>query len=127
MSEKKYALVKDQTVINCIVLDDSDLSVQTDVIEHYGADQCVLISEEDLSFVETGSLWNGTNFSAPQPFPSWIWNENTRKWDAPTPQPEQVNPSIVKVYEWDESTLDWVENPDLSYSTDEGSSPLPQL
>lgn len=43
-------------------------------------------------------------FYAPQPFPSWILNESTWTWEAPTPRPDDG-----KVYVWDEATLSWVE------------------
>ena len=43
-------------------------------------------------------------FYAPQPFPSWILNEDTCIWDAPTAYPDDGKP-----YYWDEATLAWVE------------------
>jgi len=43
-------------------------------------------------------------FIPPQPFPSWILDEETCLWNAPTPKPTDG-----KMYEWDEPTLSWVE------------------
>jgi hypothetical protein len=43
-------------------------------------------------------------FIAPQPYPSWILNEETCRWNAPKPYPEGVMP--IKVY-WDEDKVDW--------------------
>ena len=43
-------------------------------------------------------------FIAPQPYPSWLLNEDTCLWDAPTPMPDDG-----KMYTWDESTTSWVE------------------
>lgn len=43
-------------------------------------------------------------FIAPQPFPSWVLDEDTCLWDAPTPYPDDG-----KIYIWDEATLAWVE------------------
>lgn len=43
-------------------------------------------------------------FVPPKPFDSWVLNEETGLWDAPTPQ---TDPSYV----WDEQTLQWIENP----------------
>jgi len=37
-------------------------------------------------------------------FQSWILNEDTCLWEAPTPMPTDG-----KFYRWDESTLSWVE------------------
>ena len=43
-------------------------------------------------------------FIPPQPYPSWILNEETCLWNPPTPTPMDDKP-----YMWDESTLSWVE------------------
>jgi hypothetical protein len=42
-------------------------------------------------------------FIPPQPFPSWVLNENTCLWDAPTPMPTDD-----QRYYWDEPTTSWV-------------------
>lgn len=41
-------------------------------------------------------------FIAPQPYPSWLLNENF-DWQAPTPKPNDFDSY------WDEATLDWVQ------------------
>jgi len=43
-------------------------------------------------------------FIPPKPFASWILNESTCLWDAPTPMPADD-----KRYSWDEATTSWVE------------------
>ena len=43
-------------------------------------------------------------FIAPQPFPSWLLNEDTCLWDAPIPEPDDG-----KRYHWGEDTVSWVE------------------
>ena len=43
-------------------------------------------------------------FIAPQTFPSWVLNEDTCRWNAPVPYPENG-----KNYKWDESSALWVE------------------
>ena len=43
-------------------------------------------------------------FIPPKPFASWVLNETTCCWDAPTPMP-----SDEKRYRWDEPTTSWVE------------------
>jgi hypothetical protein len=43
-------------------------------------------------------------FIPPKPFASWLLNETTCLWDAPTPMPTDG-----KMYRWDEPTLSWVE------------------
>ena len=43
-------------------------------------------------------------FIPPQPFASWVLNEDTCRWDAPVPMPQDG-----KAYRWDEATLTWIE------------------
>ena len=43
-------------------------------------------------------------FIAPQPYPSWILDENTCRWEPPAPYINDGN-----VYRWDEETQSWVE------------------
>lgn len=43
-------------------------------------------------------------FIPPKPFASWLLNETTCLWEAPTPMPTDG-----KMYSWDEATTAWVE------------------
>jgi len=43
-------------------------------------------------------------FIPPKPFASWVLNEETCLWNAPTPMPTDD-----KIYIWDEATTSWVE------------------
>jgi hypothetical protein len=43
-------------------------------------------------------------FIAPKPFNSWILNEDTCLWSAPTPMPDDG-----KTYVWNEETVSWDE------------------
>ena len=43
-------------------------------------------------------------FIAPQPYPSWLLDDDTCKWNAPTPYPDDD-----KIYYWDEETTSWEE------------------
>lgn len=49
-------------------------------------------------------------FYAPSPYASWVLNESTWLWEAPTAMPNDGGN-----YKWDETTLTWV-------STDEGDA-----
>jgi len=44
-------------------------------------------------------------FYTEQPYASWILNEDTCYWAAPTPRPEGID------WYWNESTLEWLEHP----------------
>jgi hypothetical protein len=43
-------------------------------------------------------------FIPPQPFASWLFNDDTCLWSAPVPYPQDG-----KLYKWDEATASWVE------------------
>jgi hypothetical protein len=45
-------------------------------------------------------------FISPQPYPSWLLNENTCQWDAPVARPVDGG-----LYFWDETNQIWVEMP----------------
>jgi hypothetical protein len=56
------------------------------------------------NYAGIGYLFDGVGFYAPQPYPSWILNEDTYLWQAPVVMPEGGN-----LYAWDEETTSWVE------------------
>lgn len=41
-------------------------------------------------------------FVPPQPYPSWVLNNNTAQWEAPTPMPKEG------MFSWDEENQSWV-------------------
>ena len=43
-------------------------------------------------------------FIAPKPYASWVLDEATCNWQAPTPMPTDD-----KMYRWDEETTSWIE------------------
>ena len=43
-------------------------------------------------------------FIPPSPYPSWVLDEATCRWNAPVPYPQDG-----KNYAWDEATVNWVE------------------
>lgn len=43
-------------------------------------------------------------FYAPQPYPSWVLDEESCLWGAPVPRPDDG-----KMYLWDEASLAWIE------------------
>ena len=42
-------------------------------------------------------------FIPPQPYPSWLLNEDTCLWEAPV-----AMPADGKLYRWDEATASWI-------------------
>jgi hypothetical protein len=43
-------------------------------------------------------------FIPPKPYESWVLNEDSCLWEAPTPMPTDE-----KIYDWDETSLSWQE------------------
>jgi len=43
-------------------------------------------------------------FYSPQPYPSWLLDDDTCQWNSPVPMPDDG-----KMYDWDESTTSWIE------------------
>lgn len=56
------------------------------------------------NYAGIGFTYDRTNdvFYAPQPFPSWVLNQNTWLWEAPIAMPTDG------IYQWDEPTLSWI-------------------
>lgn len=51
---------------------------------------------------------NRDAFIEPKPFPSWILNEETCRWEPPIPMPTS-DPENPKVYIWLEANQQWIE------------------
>jgi hypothetical protein len=58
------------------------------------------------NYAGVGYTYDATRdaFIPPQPFPSWLLNEDTCLWGAPV-----AMPTDGKMYTWDEETTSWVE------------------
>ena len=58
------------------------------------------------NYASKGSTYDSARdaFLKPQPFPSWILDEDTCIWEPPV-----VYPDDGKEYEWNEATTNWVE------------------
>jgi hypothetical protein len=59
------------------------------------------------NYAGIGYTYDSVNdvFYAPQPYPSWMLNNNTWLWESPIPYPTDG-----KVYIWDETITNWVEH-----------------
>ena len=109
-----YAKVEDGVVTQVIVADSKEWCqanlggtwVQTSYNTH--GNQHPENRPLNKNYAGIGYSWDGTGFSAPQPFASWSLNSDTYLWEAPTPMPVDG-----ARYTWDEATTAWVETPAL--------------
>jgi hypothetical protein len=95
-----YAHIEDGKVINVIIADEQWVSAQPDP-------NTFIPYTEDAPAVVGGQYIDG-HFTAVQPWPSWVLNTETYKWDPPTPFPDEPGE-----YYWNELSLTWakVERP----------------
>ena len=58
------------------------------------------------NYAGVGYAYDSTRdaFIPPKPYSSWVLDEETCLWNAPTPYPDDG-----KVYSWEEETLSWIE------------------
>jgi hypothetical protein len=114
MSQKQYAFIKNNEVVNTLVIDESD----TDFIEFqkttYDADQVIVIDGYETAHnVLIGGTFDGEKFWVPKPYPSWIKDMVDNTWTAPVPYPEDHSLVYKDIginqvfYNWNESAQDW--------------------
>ena len=114
-----FALIKNNIVQQVIVVSNVDLkNSEGDEQESLGVAFCHSLFGTHETWVQTsyngnirknfagiGHTYDLTRdaFIAPKPYASWVLNEDTCRWEAPTPYPDDDN-----TYVWDESTTSWV-------------------
>lgn len=112
-------LDENNKVINIIVVHNNELLDQDgNEIEQKGIDFCKSLFGQDTRWIQTsynakfrknyacgGGLYDETvdAFINPKPYPSWVLNNETYKWESPIPMPNDG-----KLYLWDESTTNWI-------------------
>lgn len=92
-----FAVIENGIVENIIVADSKEIA------EEITGYTCISYTDEKPALI--GGVYDGVDFIAPQPFPSW--NLNSKKiWEAPVAYPKDK-----KNYQWNEETTSWVEIP----------------
>ena len=113
-----FAKVENNVVTQVIVVSNTDTADAQGVEkEHLGAAFCErLLGGEWKQTSYNGKMrknYAGIGYSydagrdafiAPQPFPSWVLNEQTCQWGSPVPMPTDG-----KMYSWDEANLNWIQ------------------
>jgi hypothetical protein len=107
-----FAKVVDGIVEQVIVADTAEWCknnlggdwVQTSYNTHGGVNNRAGGEALHKNYAGIGYTFDGTGFAAPQPFASWILDNNSYVWEAPTPMPTDG-----KHYSWNEEDLAWEE------------------
>jgi ADP-heptose:LPS heptosyltransferase len=98
----EQALIKNKLVTVVLFFEDHNVEKMKEVFSNFEydlvLDMCFLNKNAILN-----SIWNGKDFIQ-KPHNSWVLNQNTYQWDAPTPYPKDG-----KIYTWNEEILNWDE------------------
>jgi hypothetical protein len=105
-------IVAEQDFIDSGSVGDSSNWIQTSYNTRGGVHYAPNSNEPDSgialrkNYASIGYTYDKTRdaFIAPQPYPSWLLDDETFQWNAPTPMPDDD-----KMYGWNESTTNWVE------------------
>ena len=103
MAETNYAFVKNGEVTNIAVFDNPSEELLTHFKNEFALDYIVSAHEQPKAAI--GGTWDGTKFTLPSPFPSWVLNADN-DWEAPVAMPVTEG----KYYTWNEETVSWDEH-----------------
>ena len=112
-----FAKIEDGVVTQVIVVDNKDCADASGVEKEYiGAAFCERLfggtwkqtsynGNKRKNYAGIGYTYDATRdaFIEPQPYPSWILDEDTCRYEAPLPYPTDG-----LMYSWDEETVNWI-------------------
>jgi hypothetical protein len=119
-------LDNDNIVLRVMVISNADIMVDGEENEQKGIEFCKSLWPDSSTWVQTSYNNNfRKNYASPgftydrqrnafvpsKPYPSWVLNESTCRWEAPVPS--KFNGTDGKYYAWDEDLCDWVELPQV--------------
>lgn len=106
-----FAVINNDNKVESIIISSLDSIQELTEILNINCVLCLqqhTYSPKDFpgAFCHKGFNWDPLNkiFYAPQPYPSWILNIKTCKWESPEPYPNNTENLI---YYWNESELCW--------------------
>ena len=100
MAEENYALIKNGNVVNVAIFDNPSEQLLQQFKELHNVDSIIIATDKTA----VNGTYDGVKFWLPQPYPSWVKNEELNEWQCPIPYPQDGKP-----YTWDEESLSWKE------------------
>jgi hypothetical protein len=97
-----FAKIENNTVVNVIV-SEQDFINSGMVGDSFNWVQTSYNNSFRYNYASIGYTYDKIKdaFIAPKPFPSWLLNSSTQKWESPKPHPADG------MYVWNESNLEW--------------------
>jgi hypothetical protein len=110
-----YAYLDENSIVTQVIVGKEEGEGGTDWEQYYGAVRTSYNTHGGQhpegrplrkNFAGIGYAYDAPRdaFIPPKPFASWVLNEDTCLWGAPTPMPQDGKP-----YRWDEATTSWIE------------------
>jgi hypothetical protein len=107
-----YAFLDQNNVVTEVIVGKDETDTTQDWEQYYGVIRGQVCKRTSYNgnirknYAGIGCTYDAQRdaFIAPQPYPSWTLNEETCGWYPPTSMPTDG-----KRYQWNESTLAWVE------------------
>jgi hypothetical protein len=103
MTILNYAFIKNKQVINIAVFEDPTNELLNHFKNELELDSIVLATEKSA----INGTYDDNKFWLPQPYPSWIKNEELNEWQSPLPYPV-IEEGSDELYSWDENTTSWL-------------------
>lgn len=103
---KTFAKIENATVVEVVTLVDRATDEECHLFLMKYSNNYPNWVEVDPNIVQSNFFWDQSSnrFLPPKLYQSWVFNENTQKWQAPVSMPVDG-----KMYWWDEGTMSWVE------------------
>ena len=106
-----YAFLDENNIVTEVIVGKDETDLSEDWEQFYGAIRGQVCKRTSYhgsirkNYAGIGYSYDAVRdaFIAPQPFPSWVLNEQTCQWGSPVPMPTDG-----KMYSWDEATLNWI-------------------
>jgi len=103
MTQENYAFIKNGNVINTAVFENPSNELLNRFKNDFELDNIILATNKST----IGGTYDGTKFWLPQPYPSWIKNEQLNEWESPVLYPV-IEEGSNESYIWDEETTSWI-------------------